>query len=28
MGTYAYKIKVGFPDGYIESYKGGVNLVR
>lgn len=28
MGTYQYIIKVAYPDGYIETYKGDVTLVR
>ena len=28
MGTYTYQIRIGFPDGYIESYKGVVTLIR
>lgn len=28
MGVYQYVIKVAFPDGLIETYKGNVTLVR
>jgi gliding motility-associated-like protein len=28
MGTYQYLIRVAYPDGYIETYKGDVTLVR
>ncbi|XZF16012.1 gliding motility-associated C-terminal domain-containing protein [Chitinophagaceae bacterium MMS25-I14] len=28
MGTYNYIIRVGYPDGYVETYKGDVTLVR
>jgi gliding motility-associated-like protein len=28
MDTYTYTIKVGFPDGYIETYRGGTTLIR
>ncbi len=28
MGVYQYMIRVAYPDGYIESYKGNVTLVR
>jgi len=28
MGEYSYQIRVGFPDGYVESYKGSVTLIR
>lgn len=28
MGTYSYIIRVAFPDGYVESYKGEVTLIR
>jgi hypothetical protein len=28
MGTYSYFIKVAYPDGIIETYKGEVTLVR
>jgi len=28
MGVYQYLIKVAYPDGYIETYKGDVSLVR
>ncbi len=28
MGVYQYLIKVAYPDGYIETYKGDVSLIR
>jgi gliding motility-associated-like protein len=28
MDTYTYSIKIGFPDGYIESYRGNTTLIR
>lgn len=28
LGTYHYVIRVSFPDGYVETYKGDVTLVR
>jgi gliding motility-associated-like protein len=28
MGVYNYLIRVGYPDGYTETYKGDVTLVR
>jgi len=28
VGTYHYIIRVSFPDGYVETYKGDVTLVR
>lgn len=28
MGTYNYIIRIGYPDGYVETYKGDVTLVR
>jgi len=28
MGTYNYIIRVGYPDGYVETYKGDITLVR
>ena len=28
MGTYQYLIRVAYPDGYIETYKGDVTLIR
>jgi gliding motility-associated-like protein len=28
IGNYSYQIRIGFPDGYVESYKGEVTLVR
>jgi gliding motility-associated-like protein len=28
MGSYQYLIRVAYPDGYIETYKGNVTLVR
>ncbi|MEZ5015608.1 MAG: gliding motility-associated C-terminal domain-containing protein [Flavipsychrobacter sp.] len=28
MGNYSYIIRVGFPDGYVETYKGEVTLIR
>jgi gliding motility-associated-like protein len=28
VGNYSYQIRIGFPDGYVESYKGEVTLVR
>lgn len=28
MGVYQYLIKVAYPDGYIETYKGDVTLIR
>ncbi len=28
IGNYSYLIRVGFPDGYVETYKGEVTLVR
>jgi gliding motility-associated-like protein len=28
IGSYQYLIKVAYPDGYIETYKGDVTLVR
>jgi gliding motility-associated-like protein len=28
MGEYSYQIRIGFPDGYVESYKGSVTLIR
>jgi gliding motility-associated-like protein len=28
MGSYTYTIKVGFPDGYIETYRGTTTLIR
>ncbi|WP_276134944.1 gliding motility-associated C-terminal domain-containing protein [Polluticoccus soli] len=28
MDTYTYTIKVGFPDGYIETYRGNTTLIR
>lgn len=28
MGVYQYLIRVAYPDGYIETYKGDVTLVR
>jgi hypothetical protein len=28
MGTYQYLIRVGYPDGLVETYKGDVTLIR
>jgi gliding motility-associated-like protein len=28
MGNYQYIIRLGYPDGYVESYKGEVTLIR
>lgn len=28
MGSYQYLIRVAYPDGYIETYKGDVSLIR
>jgi len=28
MGVYQYLIRVAYPDGYVETYKGDVTLVR
>lgn len=28
MGSYQYLIRVAYPDGYIETYKGDVTLIR
>ncbi len=28
VGTYGYAIRIGYPDGYIETYKGIVTLIR
>ncbi|RYZ55035.1 MAG: gliding motility-associated C-terminal domain-containing protein [Sphingobacteriales bacterium] len=28
MGAYQYLIRVAYPDGYVETYKGNVTLVR
>jgi gliding motility-associated-like protein len=28
MDSYTYNIKLGFPDGYIETYRGNVTLIR
>jgi len=28
MGSYQYLIRVAYPDGYIETYKGDVTLVK
>lgn len=28
MGNYQYSIRLGYPDGYVESYKGEVTLIR
>jgi gliding motility-associated-like protein len=28
MGTYQYIIRIGFPDGFVETYKGDVTLIR
>jgi gliding motility-associated-like protein len=28
LGNYSYVIRVGFPDGYVETYRGEVTLVR
>ncbi len=28
MGTYKYIIRVAFPDGFVETYKGDVSLIR
>lgn len=28
MGTYEYLIRVGFPDGFIETFKGSITLIR
>jgi len=28
MGTYNYIIRIAYPDGYVETYKGDVTLVR
>lgn len=28
MGSYQYLIRVAYPDGYVETYKGDVTLVR
>ena len=28
MGNYTYQIRIGFPDGFVESYKGSVTLIR
>lgn len=28
VGTYTYLIRVAYPDGYVETYKGETNLVR
>ncbi|MGN6567773.1 MAG: gliding motility-associated C-terminal domain-containing protein, partial [Flavipsychrobacter sp.] len=28
MGSYEYLIRVGFPDGFVETFKGSVTLVR
>jgi len=28
MGSYQYLIRVAYPDGYIETYKGNVTLIR
>ena len=28
MGAYSYLIRVAYPDGYVETYKGDVTLIR
>ena len=28
MGSYQYLVRVAYPDGYIETYKGNVTLIR
>jgi len=28
IGTYEYLVRVGFPDGFIETFKGNVTLIR
>jgi len=28
MGTYSYLIRVAYPDGFVETYKGEVTLIR
>ena len=28
MGTFSYLIRVAYPDGYVETYKGDVTLIR
>jgi gliding motility-associated-like protein len=28
IGTYSYIIRIGFPDGYVETYKGEVTLIK
>ncbi len=28
MGTYHYLIRVAYPDGYVETYKGETTLIR
>lgn len=28
LGVYGYVIRIGYPDGYVETYKGTVTLIR
>ncbi len=28
VGVYGYVIRIGYPDGYVETYKGTVTLIR
>lgn len=28
VGTYGYVIRIGYPDGYIETYKGTLTLIK
>jgi len=28
VGVYGYVIRIGFPDGYVETYKGTLTLIR
>ncbi len=28
IGTYGYVIRIGYPDGYVETYKGTLSLIR
>jgi gliding motility-associated-like protein len=28
IGVYGYMIRIGYPDGYVETYKGTVTLIR
>lgn len=28
IGVYGYVIRIGYPDGYVETYKGTVTLIR